>query len=70
MTTNILDPLAANLDRRQLLIRALFGSVGAATGLAAFAIGSGRRRGRRRVVFDVAILGHTFTTILAPGAPH
>jgi hypothetical protein len=35
MTTNALDPLVANLDRRQLLTRALFGSVGAAASLAA-----------------------------------
>ena len=35
MTTNALDPLVANLDRRQLLTRALFGSVGVAATLAA-----------------------------------
>ena len=67
MTTNILDPLAANLDRRQLLVRALFGSVGAAAGLTALP-SEAEANGRRRVVFDLAILGHTFTTILAPGA--
>jgi hypothetical protein len=34
MTEHALDPFVANLDRRQLLMRVLFGSVGAA-GLAA-----------------------------------
>src|SRR5205809_6191988 len=67
MTANALDPLAASLDRRQVLVRALFGSVGAATGLAALP-SEAESSGRRRVVFDLAILGHTFTTILAPGA--
>ena len=67
MTTNIFDPLAANLDRRQLLVRALFGSVGAATGLTALP-SEAEASGHRRVVFDLAILGQTFTTILAPGA--
>jgi hypothetical protein len=67
MTANVFDPLVANLDRRQLLMRALFGSVGAATALAAFP-SEAESSGRRKVVFDLAILGHTFTTILAPGA--
>jgi hypothetical protein len=67
MKTKPLEPLAANLDRRQLLTRALFGSVGAAAGLAALP-SEAETSGRRKVVFDLAILGHTFTTILAPGA--
>jgi hypothetical protein len=67
MRAKALDPLAANLNRRQLLTRALAGSVGAATGLAAIP-SEAKASGRRRVVFEVAILGHTYATILAPGA--
>jgi hypothetical protein len=67
MTANAVHPLVADLGRRQLLARAFFGSVGAATGLAALP-SEGEASGRRRVVFEVAFLGNTFTTILAPGA--
>ena len=67
MTAKTSDPLAANLDRRQLLMRAFFGSVGAATGLAALP-SDAEASDRRRVVFDLAILGQAFTVILAPGA--
>jgi hypothetical protein len=62
------DPVMADIDRRQLLVRALWGSVGAATGLAAVP-SEAEASDRRRVVFDVACLGNTFTVILAPGAP-
>jgi hypothetical protein len=61
------DPMIANLDRRQLLARAFFGSLGAATSLVALS-SEAEASDRRRVVFEVAILGNTFTTILAPGA--
>jgi hypothetical protein len=61
------DPSMVDLDRRQLLTRALFGSVGAAATLAALP-SEAEASGRRRVVFDVACLGNTWTQILAPGA--
>jgi hypothetical protein len=61
------DAWSADLDRRQLLTRALFGSVGAAAGVALLP-SEAEADGRRRVIFDVACLGNTFSVILAPGA--
>ena len=66
MTANALDPFVANLDRRQLLTRVLFGTVGAA-GLAALP-SEAEAHSRGRVIFDIACLGNTFSIILAPGA--
>src|SRR5262245_35122848 len=67
MTANGLNPLTATFDRRQVLMRALFGSAGVAAGLAALP-SEAESNGHRRVVFDLAMLGHSFTIILAPGA--
>ena len=53
MTTNALDPLVANLDRRQLLTRALFGSVGAAATLAALS-SEAEASDTHTLTFDVA----------------
>ena len=53
MTANALDQLAANLDRRQLLARALFGSVGAAAALAALP-SDAEARDTQTLVFDIA----------------
>jgi hypothetical protein len=66
MREHALDPFVANLDRRQLLMRVLFGSVGAA-GLAALP-SEAEAHSRGRVIFDIACLGNTFSIILAPGA--
>jgi hypothetical protein len=53
MTTNALDALVANLDRRQLLSRVLFGSVGAAA--SALAVSSdAEATDARTLTFDVA----------------
>lgn len=49
MTAKVFDPVAANLDRRQLLTRVLFGSVGAA-GLAALP-SEAEAHSRGRVIF-------------------
>jgi hypothetical protein len=61
------NSLMANLDRRQLLARAIFGSLGAAAGLAMLPTDA-EGATRRRIVFDVAVLANTFTFIPAPGA--
>ena len=61
------DPRVANPDRRQLLTRTLWGSIGAAASLAALPSEAEASDGRR-VVFEVACLGNTFSVILAPGA--
>ena len=47
------DPMMANLDRRQLLMRALFGSVGAAASLTALPSQAGASD-RHTLTFDVA----------------
>lgn len=66
MTSSALNPPVATVDRRQLLTRTLFGSVGAAAALAA--LPSDAQASDRRVLFEVACLGNTFSFILAPGA--
>jgi hypothetical protein len=66
MTKKSLDQMAS-LDRRQLLLRALFGTVGATAGLGALPK-EAQAHDSRRVVFEVACLGNTFAIILAPGA--
>lgn len=60
------DSLMEQFDRRRLLA-GLLGSVGAAAGLTALP-SEVEASGRRRVIFDVACLGNTFSIILAPGA--
>jgi hypothetical protein len=61
------NPLTADLDRRQLLARALFGSLGAVAGLSTFH-SEVEAAGQHRIVFDIAVLGNTFTFLPAPGA--
>jgi hypothetical protein len=53
MTANALNRLAANLDRRQLLTRALFGSVGAAAALATLP-SDAEAKDAHTLAFDVA----------------
>lgn len=66
MTASISDA-ASNVDRRQLLTRAMWGSVGAAVVVAApRAEAKAHRAGR--VIVEVACFGNTFAHILAPGA--
>lgn len=57
----------ANLDRRELLARAIWGSVGAAAVLAAVPSET-EASNRKTVLYEVAGLGNTFTFIPAPGA--
>ncbi|OLC50401.1 MAG: hypothetical protein AUH43_05200 [Acidobacteria bacterium 13_1_40CM_65_14] len=61
------DSSMASVDRRQLLVRTLWGSVGAAVGMMALP-SEAEASDRQRVVFEVACLGNTFSVILAPGA--